>query len=155
MQRTRTDAGRATHRAKNHYQRLRPFAVNKDGICTRDDEYVPKKNDSFPSSHASIGWAWALILTEIAPDRADAILARGYAFGQSRVICGVHWQSDVTAGRTVGAAVVARLHAEPEFRTQLEAARTELAAARAKAFKPTRDCGEEARALAFRPPRLP
>jgi len=38
----------------------------------------------------------------------------------SAPICGVHWQSDVDAGRLIGAAVVARLHADPVFRVQLD-----------------------------------
>ena len=45
-----------------------------------------------------MGWAWALILSELAPDRADAILARGLAYGESRAVCGVHYASDVEAG---------------------------------------------------------
>ena len=80
------------------------------------------KDGSYPSGHASLGWAWGLILAEMAPERANALVARGQAFGQSRVICGVHWQSDVTQGRIIGAATVARLHADPVFRAQVDAA---------------------------------
>jgi acid phosphatase (class A) len=86
-------------------------------------------------------------LTEIAPDRADALLARGRSFGESRVICGVHWQSDVVAGRLVGAGTVARLHADPVFRADLEAARKELLSVLAKGLLPTRDCSAEAAAM--------
>ncbi len=46
--------------------------------------------------------------------------------GQSRVICGYHWQSDVTAARLVASAIVARLHAEPTFAAQLQRAKTEF-----------------------------
>ena len=69
-----------------------------------------------------------MILCEIVPDRTDVILARGYAFGQSRVICNVHWQSDVDAGRIMGAAAVARLHADEDFLADLEKAKTEAKA---------------------------
>jgi membrane-associated phospholipid phosphatase len=34
---------------------------------------------------------------------------RGFELGESRVICGYHWQSDVDAARIVGSAVVATL----------------------------------------------
>jgi len=64
-------------------------------VCTPEDEEVLRKDGFYPSGHTALGWAWALILTEIAPDRADAILARGRAFGVSRNICNVHWHSDV------------------------------------------------------------
>ena len=90
-----------------------------------------------------------MILAEIAPDRADAILSRGNAFGRSRVICGMHWQSDVHSGREVAAAVVAKLHADGVFLAQLAAAKKEPAAARAKGLKPANDYKAGAAALAF------
>ena len=107
------------------------------------------KDGSYPSGHTAIGWAWALILCEIAPERADAILARGRAFGESRNICNVHWHSDVVEGRFMGAAAVSRLHADPAFCAELEAAKAELVAVRAKGLKPTRDCQAETDALAI------
>ena len=57
----------------------------------------------------------------------DAILARGRAFGESRMVCNVHWQSEVIAGRFMGAATVARLHADPGFTADLAAAKAEAA----------------------------
>ena len=47
--------------------------------------------------------------------------------GQSRVICGYHFQSDVDAGRLVASAVVARLHANDAFMIQLGKAKKEFA----------------------------
>ena len=99
-----------------------------------------EKDPSYPSGHTAIGWGFALILTEIAPDRADEILARGRAFGESRIVCNHHWYSDVVWGRFMGAATVARLHADPTFRADMEAAKAEFAALRAKGLPPTRDC---------------
>ena len=98
LQRTLTDAAQATYKAKNKYQRTRPFMAFNVSSCTPADEGYLRTNGSYPSGHTSIGWVWALVLTEIAPERADAILQRGRAFGQSRGICGVHWKSDIEAG---------------------------------------------------------
>jgi len=148
LRRTLADAGLSTYAAKKHYQRRRPFMVNQAPICTPEEQAQLRKDGSYPSGHTAIGWAWALILTEIAPERADAILARGRAFGESRVVCNVHWHSDVVEGRFMGAAAVARLHADPAFQAELEAAKTEFAAARAKGLEPSRDCGVETEALA-------
>ncbi|NIS78931.1 MAG: phosphatase PAP2 family protein [Anaerolineales bacterium] len=148
LRRTLADAGLSTYTAKNHYNRTRPFVVNQEPTCTPDEEPHLMKDGSYPSGHTALGWAWALILSEIAPDRADTILARGRAFGESRVICNVHWHSDVVEGRFIGAAAVARLHADPTFRAELEAAKAELAAVRAKGLEPTRDCQAETDALA-------
>jgi len=149
MRRVMIDAALSTARAKSQYNRPRPFLVNKKPTCTPDEERHLMKSGSYPSGHTAIGWAWALILCEIAPEQTEAILARGRAFGESRMVCNVHWQSDVIEGRVMGAAVIARLHADPQFRADVEAARAELAAVRAKGLKPTRDCQAEAEALAY------
>ncbi len=95
--------------AKNRYKRTRPFVLNKETSCTPDAEKDLMTDGSYPSGHSSLGWAWALILTEIDPEHTNAILARGRAFGESRVVCGVHWQSDVIEGRFMGASTVARI----------------------------------------------
>jgi acid phosphatase (class A) len=155
LQRTLTDAHIATYTAKNHYKRTRPFVVNNEPTCTPGDETRLKQSGSYPSGHTAIGWAWALILSEVAPEQTDAILARGRAFGQSRVICNAHWQSDVIEGRFVGAAAVARLHSDPEFRAAIVAAKAELETVRAKGLKPVRNCETEAKALAMYSPDAP
>ena len=147
LRRTLADAGLSTYRAKKHYSRKRPFMVNGGPVCTPHEEMHLRKDGSYPSGHAAIGWAWALILAELAPERADEILARGRAFGQSRVICNVHWQSDVLMGRAMGAAAVARLHADPAFREAMEAARKEVAALSASGVGTTADCATEEQAL--------
>jgi acid phosphatase (class A) len=151
MRRAKVDASASTKRAKEHYMRARPFAVNGQPSCTPKDEPDLRKNGTYPSGHAAIGWAWALILAEIAPEQADAILARGEAIAQSRVICNVHWDSDVIEGRFMGAATVAVLHSNPAFVADLQSANAKLAAARAKGLKPTRDCKAEAAELAQQP----
>jgi acid phosphatase (class A) len=55
---------------------------------------------------------------------------RARSIGESRIVCGVHYLSDIEAGRDAGAALVARLHASPEFRADLDKARGEIQAAR-------------------------
>ncbi|AWH23680.1 phosphatase PAP2 family protein [Stenotrophomonas sp. YAU14D1_LEIMI4_1] len=151
LERSRIDASAATKAAKNHYQRPRPFMVNGEPTCTPDDEAGLRKNGSYPSGHTSIGWAWALILSEIAPDRADAIQARGRNYGESRLVCNVHWQSDILEGRFMGAAAVARLHDNAAFQQDLLAARREIAAARKAGQRSARDCAAEEAVLKVRP----
>ena len=132
LRRTLADVGLSTYAAKNHYTRARPFTRNNEPICTPDDEEGLRKDGSYPSGHTAIGWAWALILCEVVPEKTDAILARGREFGQSRVVCNVHWQSDVDEGRIMGAATVARLHADEGFRRELEEAKREVAGIRGR-----------------------
>jgi acid phosphatase (class A) len=148
LRRVRMDASRATDKAKEHYKRRRPFMETRDATCT-PKEQAALRADAYPSGHSSIGWAWALVLAEAAPERAGDILARGLAYGQSRVVCGVHWKSDLDAGRTIGAATVSRLHANSVFVAQVAEARKEIAAARAAGRQPRLDCAAEANALAL------
>jgi acid phosphatase (class A) len=148
LRRTITDDGLATYPTKNKYQRARPFTVNASAICTPKEEAFLRTNASYPSGHSAVGWGWALILTEIAPERADAILARGRSFGDSRVVCNVHWLSDVEEGRVIASATVAKLHSQADFRADLAAAGAEVAAARAKGLHPARDCAKENASLA-------
>ena len=89
------------------------------------------------------------MLAEVAPERADALLQRGRDFGQSRLVCNVHWQSDIDAGRIMAAATVARLHADPAFRSDLATARTEIEATRGAGLRPGGDCAGEAASLAM------
>ena len=155
VRRTLADVGLSTYHAKDHYGRARPFTVNNEPICTPSQETDLRKDGSYPSAHSAIGWAWALILTEVAPDQTDAILARGQTFGQSRVVCNVHWESDVLEAQLIGAATVARLHSDPGFLADLGTGKAELAAVRAKGAKPTQDCDAEAAALALEPLQAP
>jgi acid phosphatase (class A) len=142
------DLALAVYPTKRHYLRPRPFMVNGQPICTPKDEAGLRRDGSYPSGHSAIGYGWGLILAEVIPDRATQLAARGRAFGDSRRICNVHWLSDVEEGRIVAAAVLARLHGEPAFRTDLDAARAEVAAIRASAAKP--DCTRENAALGTR-----
>ena len=113
-------------KAKDHYMRKRPYVRFSEPTIAPGDEEGLRYNGSYPSGHTILGWSTALILTEINPDRQDTILARGYMYGESRVIAGFHWQSDVNAGYLAASAAIARLHAEPLFREQIEKARQEF-----------------------------
>lgn len=126
--RMQEDAGDlATREAKNYYKRMRPFMFFNEQSLTPGDEKWLAGNGSYPSGHTSVGWATALVLAEINVDRQNEILKRGFEHGQSRVICGVHYQSDVDAGRVVASALVARLHADDTFMAQLAKAKKEFA----------------------------
>jgi acid phosphatase (class A) len=119
------DVGLSTYRAKDHYKRTRPFVQHNGVTCYAKDDALLREDGSYPSGHSAIGWGYALILSELIPARTNEILRRGYEFGQSRLVCDAHWQSDIDAGRVIAAAAVARLHAEEAFQTDLAAAKKE------------------------------
>lgn len=140
------DITKAIDTPKAYYNRKRPYLEQEGEICTERSEALAKSPD-YPSGHSSWGWAVGLILAELAPDRAVPILQRARAFGDSRAVCGVHSASAVAAGRDNGAAVVAAMHGSPEFRAEMEEARAELTALRARA-EPLTGCDAEAAVLA-------
>lgn len=118
--------GAAIGVAKARYERERPFEVDPHvTTCIEATDRI-RASGSYPSGHAAFGWAWGLVLAELAPAHADAILARAREYGDSRVVCGLHYPSDIEAGRTIAAAALARLHAAPEFRAAVDAARVEF-----------------------------
>ena len=156
LRRMLMDTGVATYKAKNHYQRTRPFVVFNESTCFPKDDAKLVKDGSYPSGHSAIGWAWALALSEVAPDHSNALLQRGRAFSQSRAVCGAHWKSDVEAGRLMGSAVVASLHSNEVFRAQLAQASQEVARARAQGLKPDEAaCAAEKEALGATAPLAP
>ena len=148
LRRSLVDAAQSTRAAKLRYRRMRPFVENDAPTCTPEDETGLRDSGSYPSGHTAIGWTWALALAQAAPERSDALLARGRSFGESRLVCNVHWQSDVLQGRFMGAGTFARLQAEPAFRADVAAATDELARIRKQGRAPRSDCAAEAAALA-------
>ncbi len=147
LQRVVIDAGQSTAKAKQKYNRDRPFEVTGDSTCVPEDEQLLRGNASYPSGHASLGHVWGEVFAELLPERAAAVRARAYQFGQSRVVCRVHRQSDVVAGRTVGQAVFERLHQDPEFVADMAAAKLEVKRARKHGPPAGHDCRAEAAAL--------
>jgi len=111
---------------KAYYKRKRPFVRFREGTLTPASEPGLSRNGSYPSGHTILGWSAALLLTEINPDRADTLLARGLMYGESRVIVGAHWQSDVDAGYLAASAAYAKLHTSERFLDQMRRAREEF-----------------------------
>jgi acid phosphatase (class A) len=138
VEKLQADSSAVVRTAKGLYKRPRPLVGNHAPICLDRKDFAG--SFSYPSGHGSMIGAVSLVLAELAPDRAGPIAARARAFAESRVVCGVHWPSDVTTGAQAGTVLVAALHADPAFRADMEAARAEVAAARASA--PAADAGQ-------------
>jgi acid phosphatase (class A) len=141
------ESTRAMNTPKDFYKRARPFQIDKGPTCI-DQTGSIKDSYDYPSGHVTFSWTLGLVLAELAPDRATDILVRARAFGESRMVCGVHNMSAVEAGRTNASALVAALHGDAAFRADLDAARAEIAAARAAGPKPDpAACAKEAALL--------
>jgi hypothetical protein len=118
--------------AKHHWKTRRPYLGGDAEICEakRPDLAL---NPDYPSGHAAHGEHVAMILAELAPQRAGALYARGREFAESRWICGSHTYSAAEAGLVAGAVVYAAEHASPLFRQDMDRARAEVAEALAAA----------------------
>jgi acid phosphatase (class A) len=113
-------------RAKDGFAVRRPYLADAPPICEPKTAHLAGNGD-YPSGHTTSGWSAALILAELLPNRATQILRRGRQYGESRYICGSHSKSAVEAGYMAGSVLVAILHTSPEFRRDMDAARSELA----------------------------
>ena len=131
------DTRRETNISKDVNKRVRPFLIDKvpdAKICE------PKKGlaDSYdyPSGHATWGWTWATILAELVPDHAAAILTRGRAYGESRVVCGAHNWSAVENGRLSASVTLTAVRSTPEYKADFAAAQAEIDALRKSGTAP-------------------
>ena len=116
--------------AKDHFHRPRPFQrLQLQRVCDKSSppkpEDHPTHGNSYPSGHSTHGWAVAMILARVAPDRSEALMARAQEYEESRLVCGMHFPSDVEAGHEVAVAVIAHLDASSEFQADLNKARKE------------------------------
>lgn len=111
---------------KAFYHRKRPFERFHEHMLTVYEEAELSGEGSYPSGHSQRGYTAALLLSEVNPANADTIMARGFMYGESRVIVGAHWQSDIDASRLCGAIGLARLHTSPAFLAQLSKAQEEF-----------------------------
>ena len=124
--RVRNDEGINANIAKETFQRIRPYNFDKSlhPVCA-----TKTKNDSYPSGHATSGYLLALSLIQMAPEMRDAILARAEKYAHNRLICGVHYRSDVEASKLLAYTVHAIMAQDPQYKLELAAATSELRAA--------------------------
>ena len=124
--RVRNDEGINSNVAKDAFQRIRPYNFDKSlhPICA-----TKTKNDSYPSGHATSGYLLALSLIDMVPEKRDAILARAENYAQNRLICGVHYKSDVEASKLLAYSVHAIMEQHPQYKLELAVATSELRAA--------------------------
>ena len=115
------DVNRVSEAAKREFDRKRPYLVDD-----RVEPCINRVNSrSYPSGHSTRGVVLAAVVAEIFPEKTDELLAIGDRIGHSRVLGGVHFPSDVEAGRTLGKRMVEEMKADPAFQADLQKAREE------------------------------
>ncbi|MCR4859047.1 MAG: phosphatase PAP2 family protein [Bacteroidales bacterium] len=121
---------------KAFYHRQRPFVHYGEPMLTRWEEKDLAGEGSYPSGHTLRAWSAALLLSEINPAAADTLIGRARMVGESRVIAGAHWQSDVDASAQAAAIGYARLQTSEAYRQQMELAQEEYRRLTHQAAKP-------------------
>jgi acid phosphatase (class A) len=114
--------------AKKEFQRDRPWVVDSS-IQTCAPHKPTQDHASYPSGHATVAYGMGVVLANLMPDHAQAILARSAQFAENRLVCGFHFRSDIVAGQQFGTIMAIRLMQNPQFTADMDAARTELRAA--------------------------
>jgi acid phosphatase (class A) len=119
------EEGAVVQAGKRGFKRPRPFVLEP-----RIEPIVKKPtNDSYPSGHAMWSRVIGLVLADMLPEYSDKIMDRADEYASHRVIAGVHYPSDVEAGKHAGTALAAFLFASPAFQPDYAEARRELRAA--------------------------
>lgn len=132
MNRLLVDSDSLTRRLAAEHPRARPIAVDPTlQPCQRVTE-ATRESPSWPAGGAVAGAAWGEMFAALAPDRAEAARRTGTGIGFSRVVCRMNWPGDARDGEGVGRALYTRAAATPGFAADLDAARAEVAAARAE-----------------------
>ncbi|HUE63895.1 MAG TPA: phosphatase PAP2 family protein [Rhizomicrobium sp.] len=114
-----------TKAAKDFFHRLRPYSVDA-ALKPCEPKKPGKAANSYPSGHATLAFTMGIVLASMLPDKAQAILARASEYSENRLVCGVHYRSDIVAGQQFGTILGLRLMQKPAFQAQLAAAQAEL-----------------------------
>jgi len=109
--------------AKQRWSRPRPFVVDSSIKASSVE-----KSFSYPSGHGTRGMLYALVLAEVFPAQREALLVHGRAVGWHRVQAGVHYPSDIQAGRVLGLAIFSELMRSDSFVKALAEAKAEVSA---------------------------
>lgn len=137
---------------KDCWERPRPFVVSHDvhppGTMAQDMAIkpgAPEKNTaphdpaspcrpvempafsySYPSGNANFGTTTAILLAAMVPEKRAEIFARGWEYGENRLVAGVHFPSDIESGRISATAMVAVMMQNSAFKNDFATAKAEL-----------------------------
>ena len=124
-ERAASDANKANSTIKDEYQRTRPFVTFEEPSLNPDNDASKGESYSYPSGHATRGYAFALALCTVVPEHTSEIMLRAQYYALNRVVCGHHWKSDIDASLLLSSAMFANIVCTDEYQQQLVKAREE------------------------------
>lgn len=84
------------------------------------------KSGSYPSGHTTVGTLMGIVLSNMVPEKREALMRRAWEYGQNRVIGGIHYPSDIEAGRIAGTVIAQTIMQHDDYKAEFEAAKAEL-----------------------------
>lgn len=122
LTKVRGDGVVAFSAGKDAWNRARPFQTSQE---VKPVGELPG-GSSYPSGNSTVGYLTAIVLADMVPEKAAALYARGREFGDNRVVLGVHYPSDVEAGRMAAVAVATGLMQSEAYKKDFAVAKAEL-----------------------------
>ncbi len=108
-------------------RRRPPFADDRVKPCVEFSD-----SGAYPSGHGIQSYMWAGLLTALFPDQAAGFERRAQETLRSKLLSGVHFASDLRAGRFVGEALAQEFLKNPAVQRLLVDLRAEAASHRRK-----------------------
>ena len=87
------------------------------------------KSGSYPSGHTTLGTLMGIVLSNMVPEKRPVIMARAWEYGHNRVVGGIHYASDIEAGRIAGTVIAETIMTHDDYKSEYEGAKAELRAA--------------------------
>ena len=108
---------------KDHFRRLRPYEIEPRIEPCIDDV---RGDLSYPSGHAAFAYSMYVMLAMMVPEREEQLESRASQFARQRLVCGVHFPSDLAAGDRAARKLLGEMLAVKEFRLEFAEATAEL-----------------------------
>lgn len=147
LERVLHDANEAAEMAKARAHRPRPVGADPARPACQVVSAAGRASPSYPSGSATVGSAYGALVAALVPDHAAEARRIGHEIGVSRMVCAMHYPSDVAEGETLGLAAFGRIAATPAYQADALVAREEIARARSAGLT-SPACAAERAALA-------
>ena len=147
LERVLHDANEAAELAKARAFRPRPVGADPERPACQVVSAAGRASPSYPSGSATVGSAYGAVIAALAPEQAAEATRMGHEIGVSRMVCAMHYPSDVAEGEILGRAAFQRIAAAEAFQADAVVAREEIARARAAGLT-SPACAAERAALA-------
>lgn len=147
LERVLHDANEAAELAKARAFRPRPVGADPERPACQVVSAPGRASPSYPSGSATVGSAYGEVIAALDPAHAAEATRIGHEIGVSRMVCAMHYPSDVAEGEKLGVAAFQRIAATPAFEADAVVASEEIARARTAGLT-SPACAAERAALA-------